>query len=49
VTNRIRAGRANRATIIKVNPVIEPIRASFSLVLLINRNATEYTMAAAGL
>jgi hypothetical protein len=49
VTNRINAGSANKATIINVNPVIEPTRASCPLVLPIKRNATEYTMAAAGL
>jgi hypothetical protein len=43
------AGRANKATTINVKPVMEPIKASFPLLLPMRRNATEYTIAAAGL
>jgi hypothetical protein len=40
VTKRISAGSAKRATTIKVNPVMEPIKASWPL-LPMRRNATE--------
>jgi hypothetical protein len=49
VTNRISAGIANRATIISVKPVMEPIKGSCPLLFSMRRNATEYTIAAAGL
>ena len=41
VTKRISAGKANRATIINVKPVMEVINASFPLLLPMRRNATE--------
>jgi hypothetical protein len=41
VTNRIRAGSAKRATIIRVKPVMDPIRAFCPPLLPMSRNATE--------
>jgi hypothetical protein len=41
VTNRISAGKANSATSINVNPVMDPIKASCPLLLPMRRNATE--------
>jgi hypothetical protein len=49
VTKRINAGSANKATIINVKPVMDLTSASRPSPVPMRRNATEYTMAAAGL
>ena len=49
VTKRINAGSANKATIINVKPVMDLISTFSPPPLPMSRNATEYTIAAAGL